>query len=143
MKRLIQICTMLALVAAFTVAANAQTEKKYDTQIPFDFAIGQKYFKAGSYAITVTRMSAGGTIATLSSKADDQFQTFHVFTSGEVSKGEPHLIFTRYENQSFLTKILTSEKSFTIPMSKAEKQIAGKTRNNNLKKQVAVAYLNR
>lgn len=140
MKKLIQICTILSLAVIFTVAsAQAQTSKKYDAQIPFEFSIGQKTFAAGTYVIRITRISPSATSLALEDKDGNQVQTQYVLTSGDVLRGNSKIIFNRYENHVFLAKILTPEKGFTVPMSGAERQVAREQREKGAKTQVAIA----
>lgn len=140
MKKLIQIGAMFALLVSFTaVSAYAQKAFRYDAQIPFDFSVGQKSYKAGKYTIRVSNPFAATATVSIEDSEGNQFYTIHGLTSGEVSRNQPTLIFNRYENQNFLSKILVQEKGVTLPVSGAEKDLAGKSRKKKSKTQVAVA----
>lgn len=144
MKKFIQLGAIFALLLTFSVvSANAQKVFRYEAQIPFDFNVGQKSYKAGKYVIRISNLFVNGSSVSIEDENGDQYQSVMVSTNGEVAKGEPALIFNRYDNQSFLSKIIIREKGVTFPLSNAEREIAGKNRKNKSKKQIASAALNR
>lgn len=127
MKKLIQICSVLSLVFVFSIiGAQAQTVKQYQAQIPFDFNIGQKSYPAGDYVIKVSKFSADGVALSLEDKENHRLQTILLPKNGNVSANEPKLLFTRYENQRFLSQMLMEEMGVSLIKSDTEKRIAEK-----------------
>lgn len=143
MKKLIHIFTVLTLVLTFSVvSAFADTVKEFEAKIPFEFNVGQKSYPAGDYVIKVKKIASGATVFSLEDKKGNQLENGIVTVNGDVAKDEPNLVFNRYENQRFLTKILTEDRGFTVPESKVERNVAGKNRKRDPKKQVAVVLAN-
>ena len=128
MKKLIQICSVLSLLVVFSVvSANAQAfVKRYQAQIPFDFNIGQKAYQAGNYVIKISKFSSEGIALSLEDTKSHRLQTVLLPKNGDVSADAPKLIFTRYENQRFLSKLLTEEIGVSLIKSDVEKRIAEK-----------------
>jgi hypothetical protein len=140
MRKLIQICTIMSLLIVFSVvAANAQTHDRIDAKIPFDFNIGSKTYKAGNYVLRVSKAASGSTIVSLEDENKRHLQDFLVLRSGNSVKGEPVMLFNRYENQMFLSRIQTNNSGFSLRQSETEKQIAGKSRNKKSKTQISMA----
>ena len=143
MKKLIQICSILSLLVAFSfIPAQASTATRYEANIPFDFNIGQKSYQSGTYVIRVVEVSSNSAAITIEDKNGNELQTMMVVESNNISKKQPQLVFNRYENQRFLSKIMTQESGILVSMSGAEKQIAKKMRDTNSNTQVAIAKLN-
>ena len=142
MKKLIQACTILTLVVAFTVVSvSAKSVMRFDADIPFDFSIGQKSFPAGTYVIKVTKISSDTGYLSLENSKGDRLENVLVTTSGDAAKAAPTFIFHRYENQRFLAKIMMPESGLVLPLSKNEKQLVKKTRRGNSKTQIALAII--
>lgn len=139
MKKLFQFFTVLTLVLTFSViSAFADSVKEFNANIPFQFNVGQKSYPAGDYVIKVKKLASGASAVSFEDKEGNLLENVIVTINGDVAKEAPQLIFNRYENQRFLAKILTPEKGFTLPESKVERDVAGKNRQRDPKKQVAV-----
>jgi hypothetical protein len=134
MKKLIQICAMLSLVFVVSViSASAQTVvKQYDAKIPFEFNIGEKSFQAGSYSITISRLSSNGMIVSLEDKERNTMQTVMVAENGNHSKSAPQLVFDNQGSTRYLTGIATREVGVSIIAPKNDK-------GHNVKKQQPAA----
>ncbi len=138
MKRFIQICSFLSLLILFSaVSAQAQSVNRFEGQIPFDFNIGQKSYKAGSYVIKIRKDSVRNTTLTLEDNKGNVLHTALVLENGSTSETNPELVFNRYENQRFLSKIATTKSAFSIAMSNSEKQIAKQNREKSSETQIA------
>jgi hypothetical protein len=123
MKKLIQICSVLTLVFAFSIiSANAQTQR-YEANVPFDFNIGGKSYTAGKYLLKIGRVPTGK-ILFIEDNNKKYLQTALVSEGGNVSKNNSILRFTRYADQWVLTNLMTAETGFNLPLSKSQKQIA-------------------
>ena len=128
MKKLIQVCSILSLVVVFSVvSAWAQTVKQYAAEIPYDFNIGQKSYQADSadsYVVKISRISSNIVSLSLEDKEKNNLQTILVRENGNTTKHEPKLVFTRYDNQRFLTIMSMQEMGLSIVVSKDDKQSA-------------------
>jgi hypothetical protein len=125
MKKIIQICSLLSLIVAFSiVSANAQAAKKITADIPFDFNIGAKHYTAGQYNLTVSESRSTGAIVRLTDAEGDILGTVLVLTGGEAVPGESKLVFNNYEGQRFLAEITTADGSYRIIRSGVEREIA-------------------
>lgn len=141
MKKIIQLCSMFALLAAFSViSANAQSVREYEAKIPFRFNVGQKSFEAGNYVIKIIKSAVNARILSLEDESGKQLQNIIVAESGDTAKGKLQLVFNRYDNQRFLSKLSNGETVFSIVKSDTEKQIATGKRGNS---KAEVAVLNR
>lgn len=140
MKKLIQICSLLGLLVVFSaVSATAQTVSSYKADIPFDFNIGEKSYQSGSYVIKTTKISDSSQSLTLEDEKGNRLQAILVAASGDVSKKQPELIFNRYENQRYLTKLTTQNQIISIAMSGGEKRIARQMQEKGSRTQIALA----
>jgi hypothetical protein len=89
-------------VALIIVPADAQSSSRVLANIPFDFSVGNTTLKAGAY--TVEKLESG--ILAFSGNDGNEHQ-FALTVSGDSrnQSQEPHLVFTRYGNEAFLTKV--------------------------------------
>jgi hypothetical protein len=140
MKKLIQICSLLGLLVIFSaVSANAQAVSSYKADIPFDFNIGQKSYQSGSYVVKTTKISDASVSLTLEDAKGNKLQTILTAASDDVSQKQPELVFNRYENQRYLTKLTTQNAIISIAMSRDEKRIAKQMQEKGSRTQIALA----
>jgi hypothetical protein len=129
---------MLALLVAFSViSATAQSTKQYDVKIPFNFNLGHKNFDAGDYVVRITKSAVNSLILSLEDENGKRLQSVVVAEKGDTGRGEYRLVFNRYDNRRFLSKIMTGNESFSIPKSGDEKQLAAGKRRDESKTEVA------
>ena len=120
-KLMLQIGLMVGLLVVLTVvSANAQTALRYKAKISFDFNIGNKNYQAGDYFINV----ANSNILTLED-ARGKNLLVKIVSSNETANATK-MIFKRYENQYFLTKVISPDFGAVTLKSNAEKQLAKK-----------------
>lgn len=125
MKKLIQFSAVLSLMFVFAVVfANAQTTKRYAVNIPFDFHVGQKSYPAGEYHIRVARISADAVSFAIADGEKNNLQTVIIPRKGESAKNEPQLVFNRYKNQRFLSRLMTGENGYSMIKTDAERRAA-------------------
>jgi hypothetical protein len=140
MKKFIQISAILSLLVVFSaISASAQAVSSYKADIPFDFSIGQKSYQSGNYVIKTSKIAANAVSFTLEDEKGNKLQTILVASSEGISKNNPELVFNRYDNQRFLTGLVTTDASITLAMSGTEKRIAKEMREKGSKTQVALA----
>ena len=139
MNKFIQLWTMFALLLTFSVVtAFADSVRKFEAQIPFEFYLGQKSYPAGKYLIKITKLNTGSMTISLEDENGSRLYNGVVMTNGDATEDEYRLVFNNYENQRFLSKILTPDKGYSVPESKIEKTLARKNRRLDLKKQTAI-----
>jgi hypothetical protein len=124
MKKLIQLCSLLSLIVAFSfISANAQAEKTITADIPFDFNVGTKHYNAGQYKLKVSDSKAIAVVYI--TDADGAIlDSVHVLTGGEAVSGDSKLVFNNYEGQRFLAQIKTADSSYKMVRSGIERQMA-------------------
>ena len=139
MKRtILQIWLAVGLAFGLAAAVQAQSSAEYRAHIPFDFNVGNTEFKAGDYRIGLVNPQTsrqalaireangrGSKIFVIRSKDSNACQTF------------AKLIFSRYENQYFLSEMNTSTLGAEFMQSKTEKNLARRQKS----KQETIAIL--
>lgn len=132
MKRIIQVCSMLVLSIAFlTVAAQAQANSRIEAKIPFDFNVGDKTYVAGDYVLKLQRVSMTVVALSLEDKFGNQLQSVSMASNGDSADGQARLIFDRESNERYLSRVLTSEKGFSLDS-------VGERKKNSKREEVAV-----
>ena len=117
MKRIKALTIFLA--ALVTVGSASAQNRAVQANIPFDFTVGNKLLPSGTYRVIV---ESPHTIEILNSKHRPEVLSV-AFAADEKSKNNV-LIFDRYGNQYFLSKILCSSADIglQLPISKLEKK---------------------
>ena len=124
MKKFIQILSILSVIVAFSIiSANAQTVQRYNAKIPFDFNIGNKSYQAGDYVLKVSLIPAGRLLV-IEDTNRNYLQQVLIVEKGQSAKKSSELLFSRYDNQWTLSKLLTTDRGFTVPAAKNKKQLA-------------------
>ena len=127
-KQILSIIATLTLVVPMSIIGFAGLTTRVKADIPFDFTVGNKEFKAGSY--TVSRLYNTATSGTLVIRSADNKAAANFNVNGVLDKGQPSakLIFHRYGNQYFLARIFdgTSNEGGELLKSKAEREAAKK-----------------
>jgi hypothetical protein len=126
MKKLIQICSLLSLIVAFSfLSASAQSTRKIEAQVPFDFNVGDKNYPAGTYELRISESRSNGAIVYLTDGEKNILETLLVSISGNSVNGDSKLVFNNYNGQRFLSRIEARENSYRVARSGIERQIAG------------------
>lgn len=128
MKKIIQVCSFLTFALAFSiVTVQAQSVKKLEAEIPFDFHVGDKVYEAGTYEMKIIGNSSGDVSVDITSKDGKMTRKVFARRNGDSRNGKSELIFDRVGDQRFLTSILAGGTGFTVQVSSpAKKQIAAK-----------------
>lgn len=125
MKKFIKIFSFFALVVGISaISANAQTATEVTANVPFDFSIGSKTYSSGEYKVKVTKTAAGGAILRILDSRGRNIQSVLADRAVDLNFAKSQMIFNRYGEQRFLSKILTPNSLVTIPRSRTERQIA-------------------
>jgi hypothetical protein len=118
----------LGLVFGFAGLAQAQSASLYRVNVPFDFTVGKKLYRAGEYEISTGGLSMSRERLTIG-RPDGKERSLVAVTPNEniynVEKSiVSALVFNLYENQYFLTEVKTSQLSVQLPKSKIESKLA-------------------
>ena len=108
--------TILA-VAVLALPLCAQVATTVRTDIPFEFVVGNTTVAPGQYVIKFLSgpvvQLAGNDCYYLQANPDDPYG----------STGEPKLVFHRYGDQYFLSRIATASTTRDFPVSRTEREL--------------------
>jgi len=111
---------LLAAFAAMLAITPARAQSEFAVNVPFDFTIGDHTYKAGDYTV------ANSPNGVLSLSAYGQRSMFVLGQPAGKLEGRsslPYLVFTKYGNEAFLTKVVFSDdNSRDLMLSNQEKQ---------------------
>jgi hypothetical protein len=127
-KKILSIVATLTLLIPITIIGFAGLSGRVTADIPFNFTVGNKEFKAGKYS--VGRLASGRTADTLILRSEDGLEAANFNVNMVYGKGKPRarMVFNRYGNQYFLTQIFDAESAegSALVKSKAEREAAKK-----------------
>jgi len=127
-KQILSILATLALIIPMSIIGFAGLSGTVSANIPFDFTVGNKDFKAGRYS--VSRLFAGGTADTLIIRSEDNREVANFNVNRVTDKGESQarMVFRRYGNQYFLAQIFDGQsgEGSGLLKSKTEREVAKK-----------------
>lgn len=101
MKKLVQAFSMIGLLVALMISAQAQSGKRYLVQIPFDFSIGQESYQAGTYQLSLT----GNKLLIRNQKTNASRILLTSFEEKGKAFEKPHFYFKRDGSENILTEI--------------------------------------
>lgn len=127
-KQILSIVATLTLIMPMAIIGFAGLNGRVSANVPFDFMVGNKEFKAGKY--TVGRLAGGRTADTLIIRNEDDNEAANFNVNNVYGKGEARarLVFNRYGNQYFLAQVFDAEnrEGHSLMKSKAEREAAKK-----------------
>jgi carbon monoxide dehydrogenase subunit G len=127
-KQILSIFATLTLLIPMAIIGFAGFYGRVNADIPFDFMVGNKEFKAGKY--TVSRVQPSNNAGTLVIHGGDKGGTATFNVNNAIDKGDAgtRLIFRRYGNQYFLAKVFDgySGEGAELLKSKSEREAAKK-----------------
>jgi len=127
-KQILSVAAALTLIIPMSIMGFAGLSGSLSANIPFDFMVGGKEFKAGKYS--VSRLFASSSSDTLIIRSADNSEAANFNVNSVSGKGETQarLIFRRYGNQYFLGQVFDgqSREGFGLLKSKAEREAAKK-----------------
>lgn len=127
-KTIFSILATLTLLVPMAIIGFAGLSGRVKANVPFNFMVGDKEFKAGKY--TVGQITSGRTGDILMIRSEDNKDVANFNVNNTQGKGEPRarLIFHRYGNQYFLAKIFDSESNdgAALLKSKSEREASKK-----------------
>jgi hypothetical protein len=127
-KQILSVVATLSLIIPMSIIGFAGLSGSVNANIPFDFNVGGKEFKAGKYSIS--RLFASNTTDTLLIRSADNSEAANFNVNSVRGKGESQarLIFRRYGSQYFLAQIFDGQgrEGYGLLKSKAEREAAKK-----------------
>ena len=127
MKKLIQIGSLLSFVFLFTVvSANAQTSVGTEVEIPFAFNIGNQSYESGQYIVRLEKYATGSATLSITDTKRDEMQTVILNSNGDApgTSHEMKLVFDTIDGRRFLRKLQTSDRTYAVVRSRAERDAA-------------------
>ena len=121
MKKFVRSLMFIGVVLTFGAAANAQLSTHYVAEIPFDFQVKDKVFKAGTYRLEPVSGNTSVAAVDLRNKADNSSWVLGVTQLTQYSEDAGKLIFLKQNGQHMLQRIDTptiAMKFKTAPSSK-------------------------
>jgi len=127
LRKYVLFAFMAAFVASLAIVP-AHAQSRLETNVPFDFVLGQTTMKADTY-----RIASDGSFVTLVD-ADGRAR-YSMYVPGsdaaDSHNGAPYLVFTRYGTETFLSRIVFStDRTFDLPRSSREKELAARLNSN-------------
>jgi hypothetical protein len=130
-NRVTAIFSALALIAILATAASTQAQSGFSMRItvPFDFVIGDRTYSAGRYLVGV-----GSNPDLIEVQSRDGNQTAYV--SGILIKPawgdhQAQLVFNRYGDHYFLSKIWLGSEGHQLAKSKFERKLLQETQEDD------------
>jgi hypothetical protein len=125
-KQLLSVVPTLALIIPISIIGYAGLNSRVRANIPFNFMVGGKEFKAGSY--TVDRISQYRGVLVIRNEENNEAASFSVNGVTDRGKEGARMVFRRYGNQYFLAQIFdgVSGEGEQLLKSKAEREAAKK-----------------
>jgi hypothetical protein len=125
MKKIIQITSFLFIALIFSaVAAKAQSTERFKAEIPFVFSVGQKVYEPGRYTVKVTKSVSTDVILTILDNDGKVMKSVLVQPLNETGGLQSTFIFVTEGNDHSLSKILTSQSAYGIPLVNKKHRIS-------------------
>ena len=124
-KILVVLVSVSAMVFAFAIGAFAGSGYSVSVKIPFPFYAGDRLIPAGQYLFEMPTVgnSATGSLLTIRTKDGSVCQHMHTHrVEGDTADTDYHLIFNKYGESYFLTKVLNSDLGAELFRSDTEKK---------------------
>lgn len=118
---------LFGLIAVFAVSVSIPSLHAQATgvavDVPFDFSVGSQHLKAGSYRIQAIG-SQRDFVALYELGGRTTYSLIIQRGPADDRNTEPHLVFDRSGDESFLAKIVVSEhESYDLPLTSEQKEI--------------------
>jgi hypothetical protein len=127
-KKIFSIVATLTLLIPMAIIGFAGLSGRVKADIPFNFIVGNKEFKAGKYSIG--RLASGRAADALIIRSEDGAEVANFNVNTVYGKGKPRarFVFNRYGNQYFLAQVFDAEnvEGAGLLKSKAEREAAKK-----------------
>jgi hypothetical protein len=120
MRFVLFVLVTLSGLALTIVPAHAESDGQMLVDIPFDFSMGNTALKAGVYQVDALQ---SGILVFSSNDSQQRRFTFTVPGESTNHSHQPELVFARYGNETFLSKVFLSDNNdcLDVPRSSREK----------------------
>jgi hypothetical protein len=127
-KQILSIVATLTLLIPVSMIGFAGLSGTVKADIPFDFIVGNKEFKAGKYSVGRLSPTNNGGALIVRSEDNSAVANFNVNSATDKGGSQARLIFRRYGDQYFLAKVFDghSGEGAEFMKSKAEREAAKK-----------------
>ncbi|MCI0663075.1 MAG: hypothetical protein L0220_18575 [Acidobacteria bacterium] len=127
-KQKLTIVATLTIIVSLSIVGIAGLDGRVKADIPFDFTVGGKEFKAGKYSVGRLRLSSSNGTLIIRSADNNQAANFNTNNVTDKSSSGARLVFRRYGNQYFLAQIFDglSNQGAELSKSKGEREAAKK-----------------
>ena len=124
MKRQFLILIAIVTFAAGTMTTNAfgQTGKTVQANIKFDFQIGERVYPAGEYLIEQVSRRSDNILRIRSVDGANKQQTIVAILSNAGKRQTPKLVFQKYGENYFLTKIFLDAEQWGFSVRRSRRQ---------------------
>lgn len=118
MKKIIQLLTIASVALFFgAVTSFAQSSTSIKGNIPFDFSVGNKTLKKGSYELTVAKDSSSSALITIIDEKGDRTGSVLGLVRFNGNK-KAELVFARDGEKRFLTSVTILNYTVEIPSAR-------------------------
>jgi len=123
-KHAYQVLIALTLFGGLMVPATQAQSIMLKAEIPFDFVVGDKQLHSGEYHVRQTHPG----VMLIQSK-DARSSAMVLTTAAQAGKisDVDKLVFNRYGDQYFLSKIWASDSGRQLPKSRLEREVAARS----------------
>src|SRR5262245_33430946 len=123
-KQILSVAATLTLIIPMSIIGFAGFSGRVSANIPFDFIVGGKEFKAGRYSVS----RAVATTLILRNADNDVVANFMTNDVTDKSESKARLVFRHYGNQYFLAQIYDGQSGLgaELQKSKSEREAAKK-----------------
>jgi hypothetical protein len=127
-KKILSIVAALTLMVPVSIIGFAGLSGRVSANIPFDFTVGNKEFKAGRYSVERLFASSTSDALIIRSADNSEAANFNVNKVSGKGKSQARLVFRRYGAQYFLGQVFDGQNSegYGLLKSKAEREVAKK-----------------
>jgi hypothetical protein len=125
-------------------AAYAQSDKKINVKIDFDFTVGDRALPAGEYAVKLLKIKSNRNAWLFqSSDGRSQAMAFLVPIDAGGKAQQPRLIFHRYMDRYFLAQVWlgADNNGFQLPRSRTERAVQSERRGYAMRSDNVAVYL--
>jgi hypothetical protein len=141
MKKNLFILVALTCVVLGSFYLTASTTSVVRANIPFAFTVGKSYLPAGTYIVEFERLGSGAALGTCMVIKSESGKVYERVPSLPVSeseiKGQANLVFTKYANNYFLTRVESNGLASELKTSPAEKEMKARMNVKELQPSVA------
>ena len=127
MKKFIRTFSVFCLVAVFaviSVSASAVSGFGSEVEIPFAFNVGEKAYDAGSYIVTIERVSNETSALRIRDTKNENSQTVLINLSYASAREELKLVFDTVDGKKYLTKVGTADRLAAVDHPKSDRKTA-------------------